>query len=65
MVRRSNAGLRLGPDSVGHEITRKALCFGGDTLTLTDVAVLGGLSLGDRAAVREASMTTKPNGSGL
>jgi len=44
--------LRIGPDSVGHDITRRALCFGGDTLTLTDVAVLGGLRLGNQAAVR-------------
>jgi N-methylhydantoinase A/oxoprolinase/acetone carboxylase beta subunit len=30
------------------------VCFGGDTVTLTDVAVLGGLPLGDRAAVASA-----------
>lgn len=52
VVRRTENGLQLGPDSVGHDITRAALCFGGDTLTLTDVAVLGGLSLGDRSAVK-------------
>lgn len=54
VVRRSDGALRLGPDSVGHDITTKALCFGGDTLTLTDVAVFGGLELGDAAAVRGA-----------
>jgi N-methylhydantoinase A/oxoprolinase/acetone carboxylase beta subunit len=54
IVRRTPDGLRIGPDSVGHDITRRALCFGGDTLTLTDVAVLGGLPLGDREAVRGA-----------
>ncbi len=54
IVRRTDAGLQLGPDSVGHDITRRALCFGGDTLTLTDVAVLGGLGLGDPDAVRHA-----------
>ncbi|GAB3878966.1 hydantoinase/oxoprolinase N-terminal domain-containing protein [Terrabacter terrigena] len=42
------AAVRLGPDSVGYEITRRALCFGGDTLTLTDVAVARGLRLHDR-----------------
>lgn len=52
IVRSTERGPRLGPDSVGHEITSRALCFGGDTLTLTDVAVLGGLPLGDRSAVR-------------
>ena len=36
----------LGPDSVGFELSRRALVFGGDTPTLTDAAVLAG-----RAAV--------------
>lgn len=54
IVRRTSAGVEIGPDSVGHDITRRALCFGGDTLTLTDVAVLGGLGLGDPGAVRHA-----------
>lgn len=54
IVRRTEAGLKIGPDSVGHDITRKALCFGGDTLTLTDIAVLGGLPLGDHSAVSGA-----------
>lgn len=54
VVRGSGTNLRLGPDSVGHEISRRALCFGGDTLTLTDVAVVSGFPLGDRAAVRAA-----------
>lgn len=35
-------GRRIGPDSVGYELTRRALCFGGDTLTATDIAVAGG-----------------------
>lgn len=40
--------VRIGPDSVGHDIARRALCFGGDTLTMTDVAVASGLAqLGD------------------
>jgi N-methylhydantoinase A/oxoprolinase/acetone carboxylase beta subunit len=38
----------VGPDSVGYELTEKALVFGGDTLTATDVAVAGGLAeIGD------------------
>jgi N-methylhydantoinase A/oxoprolinase/acetone carboxylase beta subunit len=32
----------VGPDSVGFELTNRALVFGGDTLTLTDVAVAAG-----------------------
>ena len=51
IVRGEGAAVRLGPDSVGYEITRRALCFGGDTLTLTDVAVAGGMRLHDRQTV--------------
>lgn len=54
VVRGTGKGVRLGPDSVGHEVTTKALCFGGDTTTLTDVAVAMGHALGDPAAVRSA-----------
>ncbi|MBY5946762.1 hydantoinase/oxoprolinase N-terminal domain-containing protein [Photobacterium rosenbergii] len=31
--------LELGPESVGHQLTQKARSFGGDTLTLTDIAL--------------------------
>lgn len=48
IVRGEGSDVRLGPDSVGYEITRRALCFGGDTLTLTDVAVARGMRLADR-----------------
>lgn len=34
--------LRIGPQSVGHALTRRALVFGGDTLTATDIAVAAG-----------------------
>ena len=44
--------MTVGPDSVGFEITRKALVFGGDTLTATDIAVrLGMYQLGDPSRV--------------
>lgn len=40
-----------GPDSVGYEIT-KALVFGGDVMTATDIAVrLGMVELGDKSKV--------------
>jgi N-methylhydantoinase A/oxoprolinase/acetone carboxylase beta subunit len=32
----------VGPDSVGYELTSRALVFGGDTLTATDIAVAAG-----------------------
>ena len=44
--------IRVGPQSVGYELTSKALVFGGDTLTATDVIVAGGTeSIGDAGAV--------------
>ncbi|RBM06247.1 hydantoinase/oxoprolinase N-terminal domain-containing protein [Streptomyces sp. PT12] len=43
----------VGPDSVGHALRERALVFGGDTLTATDVAVAAGLAeIGDPALVR-------------
>ena len=40
--------LRMGPESVGYRLTDKALVFGGDTLTTTDIAVASGRArLGD------------------
>ncbi len=41
---RSDGDLSVGPDSVGYELTSRALVFGGDTLTATDVAVAAGLA---------------------
>jgi N-methylhydantoinase A/oxoprolinase/acetone carboxylase beta subunit len=44
--------LKVGPQSVGYELTSKALVFGGDTLTTTDIVVAGhGLDIGDKAKV--------------
>ena len=49
---RTDGGLSIGPDSVGFRILEKALCFGGDALTATDIAVAAGLtSIGDPARV--------------
>jgi len=43
---------RIGPVSVGYQLTTRARVFGGSDLTLTDVAVAAGLiELGDRARV--------------
>ncbi len=40
--------LRLGPDSAGYRITDEALVFGGETLTLSDIAVAAGrAAMGD------------------
>lgn len=44
--------LQIGPRSVGYEITRRALVFGGSDLTASDVAVAAGLAdIGDRSRV--------------
>ena len=44
----------VGPDSVGYEITEKAMVFGGDVMTATDIAVrLGMVRLGDTDRVRD------------
>ncbi|MHC9044758.1 hydantoinase/oxoprolinase N-terminal domain-containing protein [Microbacterium saperdae] len=55
-------GLSIGPDSVGYELTRRALVFGGDTLTTTDIAVAAGYSdIGDRALVRHLDRSLVDN----
>lgn len=42
----------IGPESVGFRLVEKGIVFGGDSLTMTDVAVAAGLiELGDRARV--------------
>lgn len=52
-------GARIGPDSVGYEITSRALVFGGGVLTTTDVVVAAGLAdVGDRARVAHLPAAT-------
>ncbi len=47
-----DGGARIGPDSVGFELEQRALVFGGDSLTLSDMAVAAGqMDLGDGARV--------------
>ncbi|KAI4847535.1 DUF917-domain-containing protein, partial [Aureobasidium sp. EXF-8845] len=42
----------VGPDSVGHYLTRDALVFGGDVLTASDIAVAAGkVKMGDSSLV--------------
>ena len=48
VVREENGEITVGPDSVGYQITEKALVFGGNTITATDIAVrLGMAEVGD------------------
>jgi N-methylhydantoinase A/oxoprolinase/acetone carboxylase beta subunit len=49
-------GARIGPDSVGYELTSKAMVFGGDVLTTTDIVVAAGLEqIGDPSRVKHLS----------
>nr|QEO75062.1 hypothetical protein [uncultured bacterium] len=58
VVRETENGVTIGPDSVGYLLTRKALVFGGDTLTATDVAVAAGVAdIGDPSRVRHLAPT--------
>lgn len=51
---REDGTVTVGPDSVGYQITDKALVFGGDTLTATDIAVrLGMAEVGDTSLVAD------------
>ncbi len=52
IVREKNGVVTVGPDSVGYQISEKALVFGGDTITATDIAVRLGLAdIGDKSRV--------------
>ncbi|MDO4443032.1 MAG: hydantoinase/oxoprolinase family protein, partial [Slackia sp.] len=49
---REDGTVTVGPDSVGYEITKHALVFGGDVMTATDIAVrLGMAEVGDASKV--------------
>jgi N-methylhydantoinase A/oxoprolinase/acetone carboxylase beta subunit len=53
LVRCESASVRVGPDSVGYELQKRGLIFGGDTLTATDLAVAAGrVGIGDPCLVR-------------
>ena len=53
LVRRESGAVTVGPDSVGYEISSRALVFGGDDLTATDVAVAAGMvDIGDASLVQ-------------
>lgn len=48
--------LTVGPQSVGFRLPEKALVFGGDTLTSTDIGVAAGLiDLGEKSRIRHLS----------
>ncbi|KAJ0163191.1 Hydantoin utilization protein A [Colletotrichum tanaceti] len=55
----------VGPDSVGHDLVTKALCFGGDVTTATDIAVASssgagiGIGIGNTAVSLPAEVIDK------
>jgi N-methylhydantoinase A/oxoprolinase/acetone carboxylase beta subunit len=50
---RGDSDPTIGTDSVGHQLTERALVFGGDTLTATDIIVAAGRAdIGDASLVR-------------
>jgi N-methylhydantoinase A/oxoprolinase/acetone carboxylase beta subunit len=56
LVTQKSGGLVIGPQSVGYQLRDKALIFGGDTLTTTDIAVAAGYAdVGERAKVSHLS----------
>jgi N-methylhydantoinase A/oxoprolinase/acetone carboxylase beta subunit len=57
IIRKNNGTIKIGPDSVGYQITKKALCFGGNTLTATDIAVrLNMTDIGDPTKVQHIEL---------
>jgi N-methylhydantoinase A/oxoprolinase/acetone carboxylase beta subunit len=60
-VRGGPDAITLGPDSVGYELTQRAIVFGGEELTTTDIAVCAGqAAIGDprRVAALGEGMVT-------
>jgi N-methylhydantoinase A/oxoprolinase/acetone carboxylase beta subunit/DUF917 family protein len=52
IVREENGRVTVGPDSVGHYLTRDALVFGGKVVTTSDIAVATGKAqMGDSSAL--------------
>ena len=60
VVEATDDGVRIGPESVGHRLTTEALCFGGATATLSDVANKTGRAAIGTAPSSPASETTLP-----
>jgi len=58
LVTTQGGRVRVGPRSVGHQITTEALVFGGRQMTATDIAVAAGYAdVGDRDRVTQLDRT--------
>lgn len=52
VIRETAEGVEVGPDSVGYQLTQKALAWGGDTATITDAMLAMGMgTVSDRRAM--------------
>ncbi|KAF7197629.1 putative D-/L-hydantoinase subunit A [Pseudocercospora fuligena] len=61
IVRQQGEKVTVGPDSVGHYLTRDALVFGGKVLTSSDIAVAAGKAqMGDSKAVESVDKALIP-----
>lgn len=57
IVKYENDQIVIGPESVGYQLATKALAFGGDTITLSDVAIrLGQVKFGVPAKTEKLSL---------
>jgi len=57
IVQATSKGTSVGPRSVGYRLATAARIFGGDTLTMTDIAVAAGMTrLGDPGRVRDLAL---------
>lgn len=57
IVRENEGEITIGPDSVGYEITEKALVFGGEITTVSDIIVRLGLTeMGDTSLVNHIDL---------
>ena len=63
LVAQCDDGMRIGPESVGFELIDRAMVFGGQTLTATDLAVAAGYAdIGDASLVRKLPKKTVSEG---
>lgn len=57
IIREENGEIKVGPDSVGYELSTKALVFGGNVVTLSDIAIkLGYADFGDKSKLENLDL---------
>lgn len=57
IIKEENGIIKVGPESVGYELSKKALVFGGDVTTLSDIAnKLGLCDFGDKNYLKDLDL---------